>query len=242
MSNSEQENQLAVSAFNAIFGKYRDAISKNPSQDVTEFINAMQKRTDVMTYVKFYDHEQFLGIFNSSRLFLGQGRIEFKGCVLAGFTGRRVATKTEREIYINRQHANPGTVVHEMLHFLTHSQFSMYTENKPALVEAITEYFTRRVIVSTNSGRRWYSFKKPKQEFSLDQRKGRYDQFYNHVIDTRAKRLEQWRKDYGKGFLRRAYFEGDQKACDFVLTEFGSGDDDIQEMVESFAPEESEGV
>jgi len=47
------------------------------------------------------------------------------------------------EIYVRRDMASPGTLVHELIHFCMHSAFEQHFTND--FMEGLTEYFTRQV-------------------------------------------------------------------------------------------------
>ena len=112
MPNTSTENEVAVSAFKAIAARYGKYLSMNPS--VTRFSEKMVSRQGVDVYVKFMDNTAFTSNFNRG----ASGRLA--NCAICGFTAPQIANKYDQEMYINRQHANKSTVVHEMLHFLTH--------------------------------------------------------------------------------------------------------------------------
>jgi len=204
MGNTLQENQLAVSAFKEISKKYAAFFSMNPS--VTSFCQTMIMGQNVGIYVKFMDNSSFMSNFSA----VGTQKLK-SSCALCGFTSPKLGNKYDREMYINRQYANSSTVVHEMLHFLTHPQFWMYVT--PQITEAVTEYFTRKVLGSASD----------KTSFDVAQRAGRYDMHHTFLSMGRSDiktRSTQGKINPGKGYMKRAYFQGDQQAISFILTEF----------------------
>ena len=68
-------------------------------------------------------------------------------------------------IYINRSHANPSTLIHELLHLLTHKAFSQHTSTR--LNEGVTEYFTRKVQVAADPIQH-QAFKAPRQSYPVE--------------------------------------------------------------------------
>jgi hypothetical protein len=194
MPNKPEENQLAMRAFKLIEARYGKYFDGNAS--IINFSGAVRHGTDkVEGYVKFRDHEVFINNFSYDP----EKRDPGAGCVICGFTTRsRAGNQFDREIYINRLYANGGTVVHEMLHFLTHRNFLASVNF--AIKEAVTEFFTRKVM-------------KPKsnEDFDRSQRHGRYDLQHRLLKETKD------RKGEDRFFLRRAYFQGDLKAITFVV-------------------------
>jgi hypothetical protein len=210
MANTDQENLLAISAFKQISARYIGFFTMNKS--VTNFCQTMVTGQNIELYVKFKDHVPFMTNFQ-----LGGGQPQGSACAVCGFTSPKPNNKYDKEMYINRQFANASTVIHEMLHFLTHPQFWMYVS--PNITEAVTEYFTRKVVKSASD-----------TDFDLSQRAGRYDMhhtFLNMGRDDIKSRTTQGKVDPGKNYMKRAYFEGDQHAISFILTEFKS----LEEML-----------
>lgn len=209
MGNTIQENQLAVSAFKQISAKYAAYFNMNPS--VKGFAEAMVSGQNVEVFVKFKDNKPFM-----SNLSIGGSKKQGSNCAVCGFTAPVTGNKYNREMYINRQFANASTVVHEMLHFLTHPQFWMYVSAQ--ITESVTEYFTRKVVKAATD-----------TSFDISQRSGRYDlqhQFLSIGRDDIKKRITAGKITPGKGYMKRAYFQGDQQAISFILTEFK----DIEEL------------
>lgn len=203
MPNTPQEDQLAVTAFREISRRYADQFNMNSS--VKGFCQSMITGTNVGIYVKFMDQQPFMTNFN-----IGGSQKLGSACAVCGFTAPKTGNKYDREMYINRQHANASTVIHEMLHFLTHPQFWMYMS--PQITEAVTEYFTRKVIGKSKEA-----------SFDLSQRSGRYDLHHQYLGLGRADiktRTTQGAVNPGKGYMKRAYFQGDQSAIAFIKKEF----------------------
>lgn len=211
--NTDQENLLAVSAFKTIAAKYGKYLQMNPS--VTKFSTTMITAQGIDNYVKFMDNSTFMFNYNMS----GSKRLR-ADCSVCGFTAPKLADKYDREMYINRQFANASTVVHEMLHFLTHPLF--WDLMTPAVTEAVTEYFTRKVIKSSQD-----------DNFDISQRKDRYEQHHSMLAMTRGGvKLRVARRklaDPGKGYMKRAFFQGDITALSFIKNEFASIEEALAE-------------
>ena len=203
MANTTQEDQLAISAFKQISKRYASSFNMNPS--VTSFCQTMMTGKNVGIYVKFMDNGPFTSNYNMSG-----SKKQGSKCAICGFTSPKMGNKYDREMYVNRQYANASTVVHEMLHFLTHPQFWMYVS--PQITEAVTEYFTRKVVGAASD-----------KDFDLSQRAGRYDLHHTYLTMGRADIKDSAGKgtiNPGKGYMKRAYFQGDQHAISFILSEF----------------------
>ena len=208
MANSKEENLLAQVSYKSIAGRYASYFHMNPS--VTKFSQALFLGVGIENYVKFMDSNAFMANFGRSSL--------GSNCAICGFTAPKVTDKYDREMYINRTFANPSTVVHEMLHFLTHPLFWGYVE--PTIVEAVTEYFTRKVIKSSNS-----------DDFDISQREGRYDEHHTFLTQTRQILKSPPRRGKAvtpppNNYMKRAYFQGDQTAITFIIEKFS----DLQEL------------
>jgi hypothetical protein len=206
MSNTATENELAVSAFKAIVARYGKHLNINPS--VKSFSEKMMSRQGVEVYIKFMDNTSFINNFSRSK-----SATRLANCAICGFTVPQIANKYDREMYINRQYANASTVVHEMLHFLTHPLFASYVG--PILIESVTEYFTRKVIGSTKD-----------PAFDIGQRKNHYDTHHTLLGAQRGLlKLAPGRPQ--KGYMKAAYFQGDVKSIAFIKDNFK----DIEEML-----------
>jgi len=179
MPNNPEENKLAIKAFELIEAKYGEYLHKNPS--IINFSKAMKNPKTVEAYVKFRDSDVFMR--NCLRL----PKLD-AGCRINGFTCPRSENPYDREIFINRESAIEATVVHEMLHFLTHPRF-MYLHRQ--IIEAVTEFFTRQVINASEIQYRVYDL----EHSVLTEQKNR----------TSPDRLH----------LKKAYF-GDEEAIKFV--------------------------
>ncbi|HEY1987087.1 MAG TPA: hypothetical protein VGG85_16855 [Terracidiphilus sp.] len=205
MANTAQEDLLAISAFKEISRKYAASFSMNPS--VTGFSQAMLMGKNIGIYVKFMDNASFMNNYS-----MGGSQKQGSKCAICGFTSPKTGNKYDREMFVNRQYANSSTVVHEMLHFLTHPQFWMYVPSN--ITEAVTEYFTRKVVSSTADA-----------NFDISQRAGRYDTHHSFLSMGRGdikSRTAKGLVNPGKGYMKRAYFQGDQAAIAFILNEFSS--------------------
>lgn len=207
MANTAEENALAQTAFRAIARRYTEHFHMNPS--VTGFVKAMLAGgPGVGNYVKFTDGD----VFDKIRAMSDRGKATAT-CAVAGFTSYVVGNRYEREIYVNRRYANSSTIIHEMLHFLTHPQFWMYV--RPATTEAVTEYFTRKVIRNATE-----------DEFDIDQRKGRYDVHHSFLELGRSQSKKDGTRPM-KGYMKAAYFGGDPAAIKFVRESLA----DLEEML-----------
>jgi hypothetical protein len=198
MPNTATDNELAITAYKAIASKYAAHFHMNPS--VGGLTKALMYRTGVENYVKFMDHDAFM-----TNLSLN-GPKKAANCMICGFTAPVLGKRFEREMYINRRYANASTVIHEMLHFLTHPQFWSFVG--PIIAESVTEYFTRKVIAGAKS-----------EKFSMDQRKGRYDTHHQLLqFGRQGVKVDGTRPQ--KGYMKAAYFQGDHAAIAFIKTNF----------------------
>jgi hypothetical protein len=207
MPNTSQEDQLAVSAFRVVARKYAAYFNMNPS--VESFCQSMMSGQGIGNYVKFMDHVPFMANYNIT----GAKKIG-SACAVCGFTTPKAGNKYDREMYVNRNFANASTLVHEMLHFLTHPNFWMYAP--PQITEAVTEYFTRKVIHRAQN-----------QAFDISQRKNRYDAHHQLLTIGRGD-IKARKAAPGKHYMKRAYFQGETAALAFVLKEFKTIDELLQ--------------
>jgi hypothetical protein len=204
MANTPLENSLAQSAFRAICANYGKHLNMSPS--VQGFSQAMMLGKGIELYVKFMDNKPFLSNFGMC----AKGN-RLSNCTVCGFTSPTLGNKYEREMYINRDYANSSTVVHEMLHFLTHPMFWDFVGS--GVTESITEYFTRKVISKTKD-----------EAFDINQRKGRYDSHHSFLTLQRGFVKAGKPKD---GYMKAAYFGGDPESISFILKSFA----DLEELV-----------
>ena len=103
-------------------------------------------------------------------------------CAVAAFTG--FDDPDAPRIYVNRKFATPATLIHELLHLLTHPAFHKeFGKSQPGFVEGMTEYFTRAVQGNTTGTNPLF------KEFcdELSPRAGHYDKEMKKVnlIDQR---------------------------------------------------------
>lgn len=129
MPNDPLERQKFRTALKLIADKYQPWIYGNPN--LLTLLGSSQEVFDQR--VKFMDH----GTFMTNLMLTTKPKI---GCTTLGFTDYLTDPPT---IFINRTHAKPSTLIHELLHFLTHPNFRDKTTSR--LNEGITEYFTRKV-------------------------------------------------------------------------------------------------
>jgi len=129
------------------------------------------------------------------------------GCATAGFT--RVLYDGS-VIYINRQHVTPATIIHELLHFLTHEGFYARFGSQTRVVEGMTEHFTRAVQGQTSATDNQEAFRQFCRQFSP--RTGHYP------AETRAINVIDKSKlasAASMGFvLEKAFFSGNQAALE----------------------------
>jgi hypothetical protein len=167
--------------------------------------------------VKFQDSTLFMKSFQ----YTGKAR---SGCTVNGFTDRLVAPPT---IYINRATATPATLVHELLHFLTHSNFREAFKDHPKAEEGVTEYFTRKVLGLADAA------KDMQGAFAVD-RSGIYDEEHGDILMVRkllrepavvtsgrgARAAQDSSSKAPKGFLKKAYFLGDPDCIAILKSAF----------------------
>jgi hypothetical protein len=182
--NEATENQIVKNAVNLIFVKYSECVKSNSG------VLDLLTKTD--TVVKFMDEEPFL-----KNLMLSEK--PKVGCKVNGFTDYLTGTPI---IFINRGSCTPATVIHELLHFLSHKNFN--EAFAPEFIEGITEYFTRKV-----QGRA--ADKEPFKQFKVD-RSGIYDSEFSVVQFGRTMISKNHEKDARQGYMKRAYFLGDKDA------------------------------
>jgi hypothetical protein len=199
MPNTATDNALAQSAFKAIYARYGKHLNMNPS--VKSFCQTMVLGQSIEVYVKFMDNTAFTSNFTA----LGASN-RASNCAVCGFTSPKLGNKYDREMYINRQHANASTVVHEMLHFFTHPLF--WDHVSPVLAESVTEYFTRKVIGGTKD-----------KAFDMSQRQGRYDMHHTYLTMQRGDVKKAGDRPQ-MGYMKAAYFQGDVKSIAFIKTRF----------------------
>jgi hypothetical protein len=129
MANTPEERQRFRQALALIADKYRDRIAGNTN--LLALLGADSGQFDQM--VKFMDNDPFM----TNLQLTGKPPI---GCTVNGFTDYLTDPPT---IFVNRTHASASTLIHELLHFLTHPNFTAQVQTR--LLEGTTEYFTRKV-------------------------------------------------------------------------------------------------
>ncbi|MCB1777386.1 MAG: hypothetical protein KDI50_08115 [Candidatus Competibacteraceae bacterium] len=130
--NTPAERQKVRLAMLMIERKYKPWIQNHSNY---RFLYTMNDQ-EFDSCIVFLDPAPF-----SQRLFLETGASHITGCVVAGFVSRRL---TPHKMYINRTQASSSTVIHELLHFLTHDNFHQSVSG--IMNEGVTEYFTRKTL------------------------------------------------------------------------------------------------
>ncbi|MBO0947260.1 hypothetical protein [Fibrella forsythiae] len=180
------------------------------------FYKALLNDANRSLYVKFLDKDNFLTAY---RIYSGKVPQE---CKATAFTTDPEPIRNYPVIHVNRHRDDNSsinaTIVHELLHFLTHPLFTkVFTTDvgNNNFDEAVTEYFTRKVIEQKG-----ISADDTVQEFILS-RKGIYDGHVaglNKLRDTiKAENTKEKRENY----LKLAYFKGDQKAIALLKSIMG---------------------
>lgn len=197
MPNTPTENQLAKRAAVEINQVYQAYVQND--RFLTALLHA--SNDDVVHYVKFYDNGAFM---TNLRLF---DQVP-TGCHVSAFTDRggkplaitgsigtvqgNVAHST---VYVNRSAATAGTLIHEYLHAVSSPGWFMFTASKPGINEAVTEYFTRKVLKKSGDA-----------AFSGINRAGIYDNDLAQLLEAKGVGKTQ-----GPGLttdLKNAYFKG----------------------------------
>ena len=187
-----QEKQRFKEALNLISVKYAPFIAANP------YVQVLMTKYNLL--VKFMAP----GPFNTNRLLSGKPSV---GCTVNGFTDYLTDPPT---IYINRGTATPATLVHELLHYLTHANFRNAFQTHPDWIEGVTEYFTRKVIGRANP-------LNPLQSQFIVDRAGIYDTEHGTVTDGRKLLKGPFNPQKPpKDFMKKAYFEGDQASIQIL--------------------------
>ncbi len=200
MPNTDAERLRFKAALTLIANRYQTWISG--TQQVGAILGASVSEFDRM--VKFMDEGPFLTNLHVS------GRPK-TNCTYLGFTDYLSKPPT---IYINRAKAPASTLVHELLHFLTHPTFSKLAP--PDLNEGITEYFTRKTQGSASS-EKYGEFKPKRQSYDLEVAAvdARRAEIRNSVVPNIAvlrkssPSLDPFRGTEAKDIVKRAYFRGE---------------------------------
>jgi hypothetical protein len=210
--NTEKENQDISDAIFLIFAKYGENIRTN--QDNNSFLEDRKtKGKDCFNqWFKFQDQE----VFAKTLLFSGQ-RLRQGNCTTCAITvpsARSISTNgAVHEVYLNRASANQTTIVHELLHFFTDKKFDQ-TVNA-TVNEAVTEYFTRKVLGQDLGDR------VKKSGFDIAGRTGRYDQEHIAIMGFRQRAENEQISE--PNYFKRGYFEGDVECCQKIaFAAFGS--------------------
>lgn len=185
-----EEKRQVQHALALISVKYQEYIK--PNQWTSTLL------TDPAKIIKFYAGPQY---------YLESGSVQSTlGCKERGCTKTVIGQLPK--VFINRTHAVPSTIVHELFHFFTHPNFLMRFGKNDAIVEGMTEYFTRKTLgrAGTNP-----VFK----DFDPD-RTGSYDDEHQDVLGARNMVRAVIPKDQRKDFAKRAYFSGDAAAIQLI--------------------------
>jgi hypothetical protein len=182
------EKALFKQALGLIANKYYAFIKVNP-----QVMTLMSKPE---TLVRFLDN----GPFNTNRA-LTKSTVN-AGCTVTGFTDRLTNPPT---IYINRTVANAGTIVHELLHYLTSKTFEQSFSD--AIVEGTTEYFTRKVLGQQMVQVAAFG------AFNVS-RAAHYDDELGDVNLARGFIKDSKPKDARRDYMKRAYFLGAKDAIE----------------------------
>ena len=141
MPNTTQEDAMVYQALNQLATVYGDHLNGNAF--LLSVLGA--PRDQLFNFVSFMDD----GPFRTNLMLTGKVPVN---CQVNGSTDRQGTRYALRHavVYINRTFATPGTVLHELLHALSHNDWYIWSAfKKPGLNEAVTEYFTRKVIKKT---------------------------------------------------------------------------------------------
>jgi hypothetical protein len=184
--NTTPETAIIKNALTLITVKYVDHVKSNPN------LPALMTNPNVV--VNFKDQT----VFETNLALTSKPKV---GCRVNGFTDYMHGKPI---VYINRASYTPATVIHELLHFLSHPDFNKGF--KPEVVEGVTEYFTRKV-----QGRATDNF----AQFRVD-RTGIYDTELDDVTVARSLIKGNAMKDVRSAYMKRAYFFGDKDAIQLL--------------------------
>ena len=129
-------------------------------------------------------------------------------CLVAGFTAFDTGAPV---IYLNRALLTPATIIHELLHLLTHAGFYARFRTQTNVVEGMTEHFTRAVQGKTSA-----SDKEAFRQFCKENspRKGHYTAWAKTI-----NQLDNQKLTAAAGMshvMEKAFFKGDANALDAV--------------------------
>jgi hypothetical protein len=127
-------------------------------------------------------------------------------CLVTGFTAFETGAPV---IYLNRTLMTPATIIHELLHLLTHAGFYTKFRTQTNVVEGMTEHFTRAVQGKTSA-----SDKEAFRQFCKENspRKGHYTAWTKNISQIDSLKLKT-----ATGIshvLEQAFFKGDPNALD----------------------------
>jgi hypothetical protein len=127
------------------------------------------------------------------------------GCTTTGFTDYM---PNPPKIYINRSVASAGTIVHELLHYLTSRTFEQSFSKD--IIEGATEYFTRNVLGQTTVN--------PNSAFAafVGDRSRHYDEELLNVQTAHRIIRRSNVKEVRFAHLKRAYFLGAKDAIQIL--------------------------
>jgi hypothetical protein len=153
MPNTTAENQRARQAATIVLSEYRAYVSDPLLTHLTSADDI-----ELAHYIKFYDD----GPFSTNLKLFDAGPPT--GCHVSAFTdrpgkpllinnnlGKPVMGSTKHAVvYVNRDHATAGTLVHELLHAVSSLGWYLWAASKqPNPNEAVTEWLTRRALKRT---------------------------------------------------------------------------------------------
>ncbi len=215
--NTQGERMLVHHAVRLIcsINKYYQYLPAGGFYDT--FMNKAMGVKEIDLYVKFMDDQPF----RTNLSFTGSSNTN-RNCRTTAFTSPKFGgSPGEKEIYINRDAANPSTIVHELFHFFTHADFTNGVP--PQLNEAVTEYFTRKTLQKKEAfgGEQKKNF----ADFQLGDRKNRYDT--HHMMLGFGRAGAATKADKPKDYMKKAYFRGDADAIRFINQNMG----ELEEML-----------
>jgi hypothetical protein len=200
MPNTSQENGLARQAAQLLMLKYREYLTDALLQKI-----GSAGDFEIQNYVKFYDDQAFrmnLITFDPTPP---------QGCRVSAFTDRQgkplIINDTEGKalisgssahsvVYINRSCATAGTLVHELLHAVSHMNWYLWAMmQSPNPNEAVTEWLTRRALKGATM-----------QAFQNIDRSSAYQQDFQ-TFKTAKGQMKEDVADIGDQ-IRAAYFRG----------------------------------
>jgi hypothetical protein len=203
MPNTAQETNDAINAFTAIVILYGDSLdhSRPFIRTLTQVLYDKKRVMEIENYIKFQDEQAF----SISLTPLGKKMPKPEECKTRGFTADAIHG-TGKVVYICRPYSKT-TIIHELLHAFAHPEFRNSVEL--SLNEAITEYFTQKVIHKNNPV-------KSKVEFDMEERKNVYVGELSSLM-----KLRQSMKSHSKptGYMKKAYFKGDPEALRYLKEE-----------------------